>query len=92
MTEDDCCDNCEEGIEPCCDEIVTEGVTTDIGYLVNCLCCPSKFYVIQNSLTGLSETEIVKLRDDLRTYTNTGMMHRMLENYFAAILTEIKNA
>lgn len=92
MIEEDCCDNCEEGIEPCCDEIVTEGVTTDIDYLVNCLCCPSKFYVIQNAIAGLSEAEIVKLRDKLRTYTNTGMMHRMLENYFAAVLAEIKNA
>ena len=109
IKEEDCCDNCEEGIEPCCDEelaqhivehtkpeqqtdIVTEGVTIDINHLVNCLCCPSKFYVIQNALAGLNEAEIVKLRNDLRTYTKTGMMHRMLENYFAAVLTEIKNA
>jgi hypothetical protein len=107
IKEEDCCDNCEEGIEPCCDEelaqhieehiveqdkpeqqtdIVTEGVTTNIDYLVNCLCCPSKFYVIQNALTGLSKEEIVELRNRLRTYTKTGMLHRMLENYFTAVL------
>lgn len=97
---DDCCDNCLEG-EPCCDEqlqleleqiIETEGVTTDIQPLINCLCCPSKFYVIQNTLHGLTEKEIIDLRTELRKHTKTGTMHKMLENYFTAVIDEINQA
>lgn len=96
MIEDkDCCDNCIEGIEPCCDEvlaeqieeqIVTEGVTTDLDELARHLCCQTKFYIIYKAMNGLSKKELTKLRDGLRSYVPSKVLHPQLEAKFNQVL------
>ena len=88
IEEEDCCDNCEEG-EPCCDEelavqfeVVTEGVTVDIERLGRHLCCPNRFHHIYDVMHGLSKEELIKLRDDLRSYSPTNSLHHHLDAAF----------
>jgi hypothetical protein len=86
---DDCCDNCVEGIEPCCDEIQTEGVTTDIETLASHLCCQNRFHYIYDVMHGLTKQELIDLRDTLKTYTPTNALHPHLNAVFEEM---IKNA
>jgi hypothetical protein len=103
IKKEDCCDNCEDGIEPCCDEelaqhieehiveqdkpeqqtdIITEGVTKDIQHLAKHLCCQNKFYIIYKAMSGLSKSELTKLRDELRSYVPSKKLHDQLERRF----------
>ena len=96
MIEDkDCCDNCIEGVEPCCDEelqqqieeqIVTEGVTTDIDELARHLCCQTKFYIIYKAMDGLSNKDLVELRNRLREYMPDKVLHPHLEAKFNQVI------
>ena len=95
MIEEDCCDNCEEGIEPCCDEelaehieIVTEGVTADIEQLARHLCCQTRFHHIYTAMNGLSKEELGKLRDQLRSFTPTNSLHPHLNAAFCKAIGE----
>lgn len=90
---EDCCDNCEEGVEPCCDEelqeeivevIKTKNVTTDLDELAKHLCCQNKFYIIYKHMDGLTKTQLKKLRDDLRSYVPGNKLHDQLERRFNA--------
>lgn len=91
IDKEDCCDNCIEGVEPCCDEelaeqieekIVTEGVTVDLNELARHLCCQTKFYIIHRAMNGLSKDELVNLRDGLRSFVPSKVLHPALEAKF----------
>ena len=107
IKEEDCCDNCDEGIEPCCDEelaqhieeqlneqiepeqpteivksIKTSGVTSDVADLAKHLCCQNKFYIIYKAMSGLNKKELIKLRDDLRSFVPGNKLHHELERRF----------
>ena len=89
---DDCCNNCIEGIEPCCDEelqlhieqvIETAGVTADIDELASHLCCQRNFYIIYEVMDKLDKEDLIKLREQLRSYVPTGKLHNELEQRFS---------
>ena len=91
---DKCCDDCDEG-EPCCDEelaqyieIKTEGVTADIEELARHLCCQTRFHHIYTAMHGLSKEKLIKLRDDLRSYTPTNSLHHHLDAAFCKAIGE----
>lgn len=111
IDKEDCCDNCDEGIEPCCDEELAEHIEEQLNehiepeqptefvpetkakdrlaeQLAKHLCCQNKFYVIVKALNDLNETQIKKLRDDLRKYTKTGILHPSLESKFRHALAK----
>ena len=92
IEEKDCCDNCIEGIEPCCDEVLqehieqtikTSGVTHDIDELASHLCCQRNLYIIHEVMDTLNKEELIKLRDQLRSYVPTGILHSELEQRFS---------
>lgn len=89
-----CCDDCLDG-EPCCDEelaehieIVTAGVTVDIEELARHLCCQTRFHYIYDAMHGLSKEELIKLRDQLRSYTPTNSLHFHLNAAFCKAIGE----
>jgi hypothetical protein len=76
----DCCDDCVD--EPCCDKIITEGVTTDIDDLAQYICCQRNFYIIYKFMEQLNKDELKELRRQLRTYVPNGVLHNELEGVF----------
>ncbi len=52
------------------------------------LCCQNKFYIIYRAMTDLKEKELIKLRDDLRKFTKTGILHPQLESKFRHALAQ----
>jgi len=52
------------------------------------LCCPSSFHHIYDVMHGLSKEELIKLRDDLRSYTPTNSLHHHLDAAFCKAIGE----
>ena len=100
IEEKDCCDNCIEGIEPCCDEElaihIQDFVPEEKAYdklaeeLAPNLCCIGQFYRIERVMETINDIEQLKnLRDNLRKYTNTGFLHSHLESRFRNKIAEL---
>ena len=58
----------------------------DIHSLKRCLCCTNKFHYIIDVANKLNKTELMKLRDSLRSATALNRMHTQLENHFDALI------
>lgn len=91
MSEIDCCENCVEGIEPCCDEIEVVEPTVvndkyDIKQLAALVCCPGKFHPIYKTMAKLSDIELFIFRDQLRDYSGQARLHSLLELEFSTRL------